>query len=196
MQTIGGGDAKGETLLSDAGLLRASKSDAAPFRELYERYARPVYGFHLRRTRDEHAALDFTAETFAQAWLSRSRFRDEAGGSAGPWLFGIARNLLAQSVRRRTIELAACERLGVLNRLEHEPATVEPSEIWLEGLVEALDELPDGQRDAVELRIVEDLDYEQVAQRLGTTPAAARVRVTRGLGHLRQRLMRDEREAV
>lgn len=183
-------------LLSDAALLRASKQDAAPFRELYERYARPVYGFHLRRTRDEHAALDFTAETFAQAWLHRSRFRDEADGSAGPWLYGIARNLLAQSVRKRKIELAACERLGVLNRLEHEPATVEPTEVWLDGLDEALDELPEGQRHAVELRVIADLDYGSVAEHLGTTPAAARVRVTRGLGHLRQRLTRDEREAV
>lgn len=187
---------KTEMLLSDAALLRASAKDAAPFRELYERYARPVYGFHLRRTRDEHVALDFTAETFAQAWLHRSRFRDEADGSAGPWLYGIARNLLAQSVRKRRIELAACERLGVLNRLEHEPATVEPTEVWLDGLDEALDELPEGQRYAVELRVLEDLNYERVAERLGTTPAAARVRVTRGLGHLRLRLTRDEREAV
>src|SRR4051812_3158889 len=146
MHPIGGGYGEGETMTSDAALLRASRSNAGPFRELYERYASAVYGFHLRRTRDEHAALDLTAETFAQAWRSRSRFRDEAGGSAGPWLYGIARNLLAQSVRKRTIELSACERLGVLDRLEHEPATVEPTEIWLDGLDDALDELPDGQR--------------------------------------------------
>src|SRR5699024_1103989 len=132
--------------------------EAAPFRVLYERYARPVYGFHLGRTSDEHAALDLTAETFARAWLCRARFRDEAGGSAGPWLYGIARNLLSESVRRRRIELAACERLGVLNRLDHEPATVEPAEVWLDGLDEALAQLPDGQRDAVELRVVADLD--------------------------------------
>src|SRR5882757_1991706 len=138
MHATGGGDGEGQMLLSDAALLRASRRDAAPFRDLYERYAGPVYGFHLRRTRDEHAALDFTAETFAQAWLHRSRFRDEAGGSAGPWLYGIARNLLAHSVRKRKIELAACERLGVLNRLEHEPATVEPTEVWLDGLDDAL----------------------------------------------------------
>jgi RNA polymerase sigma factor (sigma-70 family) len=181
---------------TDAALLREARSAPAAFRELYERHARPVYGFHLRRTRDEHAALDLTAETFAQAWLTRARFRDEAGGSAGPWLFGIARNLLAQSVRRRAIELAACDRLGVLNRLEREPATVEPTEAWLDGLDEALDELPEGQRAAVELRVVEGLDYEHIAERIGTTPAAARVRVTRGLGYLRQRLTRDEREAV
>src|SRR3954447_4573842 len=182
---------------TDAALLREARSAPAAFRELYERHARPVYGFHLRRTRDEHVALDLTAETFAQAWLARGRFRDEAGGSAGPWLFGIARNLLAQSVRRRAGELSACERLGVLTRLDRGPAAAEPADGWLDdGPGDLLDGLPDGQRDAVELRVVEELDYAEVAARLGTTPAAARVRVTRGLGQLRARLTNDDTEVV
>ena len=69
---------------TDAELIRAARTDAGAFRELYDRYADQVYGYHLRRTRDLHAAHDLTAETFAQAWLSRGRFRDRAGGSAGP----------------------------------------------------------------------------------------------------------------
>src|SRR4051794_41964836 len=66
---------------SDADLLRASATDARAFRELYDRYAERIHGYHLRRTRDREAALDLAAETFAQAWLSRRRFRDEAGGA-------------------------------------------------------------------------------------------------------------------
>ena len=103
---------------TDAELIKAARTDAAAFRELYDRYAGQVHGYHLRRTHDPHAAHDLTAETFAQAWLARRRFRDRAGGLAGPWLYGIARNLLAQSVRRRRIELAACERIGLLERLD------------------------------------------------------------------------------
>jgi RNA polymerase sigma-70 factor (ECF subfamily) len=61
---------------SDAELLRAARSDPAAFRELYERHAVQIHGLHLRRTRDADAAHDLTAETFAQAWLSRRRFRD------------------------------------------------------------------------------------------------------------------------
>jgi RNA polymerase sigma factor (sigma-70 family) len=181
---------------TDSELLRAARTDPAAFRELYDRYALGVHGFVLRRTRDPHAAHDLTAETFAQAWLARKRFRDHAGGSAGPWLFGIARNLLAQSVRRRRIELAACERLGILERLDEPRATAEPEEVWLEGLDEALAELPDGERDALQLRVVDGLPYEAVALGLATSPGAARVRVSRGLDRLRQRLNRDEREAV
>src|SRR3954453_10151197 len=126
---------------SDATLLREARSEPGAFRELYERYADGVHGFHLRRTRDADAAHDLTAETFAQAWLSRARFRDEAAGSAGPWLYAIARHVLLASVRRQSIERTACQRLGVFERLEPEPAQVEPAETWLEGLDEAFDEL-------------------------------------------------------
>jgi RNA polymerase sigma factor (sigma-70 family) len=181
---------------TDADLIRAARTDARAFRELYDRYAETVYGFHLRRTRDAHAAHDLTAETFAQAWLVRRRFRDRAGGSAGPWLFGIARNLVAQAVRRRRVELAACARLGILERLDEPPTTVEPDEVWLEGLDEALGELTDGERRALELRVVDGLPYDAVAAGLATSEGAARVRVSRGLERLRQRLIRDEREAV
>jgi RNA polymerase sigma factor (sigma-70 family) len=135
-----------------------------------------------------HAAHDLTAETFAQAWLARATFRDQAGGSAGPWLFGIARHVLSASVRRGRLERTACTRLGIRERLEREPATAEPDERWLEGLDEALAELPESQLDAIQLRYVHDLPYEELADALDTTPQAARVRVHRGLSALRLRL--------
>ena len=171
---------------SDAALLAAARTDAGAFRELYDRYADRVLGYHLRRSRDDDAAHELTAETFAQAWLARARFRDECGGSAGPWLFGIARNVLLASVRRRALEASARERLGMQAR-----PVAEPDETWLEGLDEALDELPESQRRAIELRVLEDREYDDVAAALGTTPAAARVRVHRGLNALRTRLGKE-----
>jgi RNA polymerase sigma factor (sigma-70 family) len=170
---------------TDAALLLAARTDPSAFRELYERHAEALHGFHLRRTGDDDAAYDLTAETFAQAWLSRARFRDEASGSAAPWLYGIARNVLLMSVRRRRLERSACERLGVLTGAG---TTAVPDERWLDGLDEALAELPEGQRQAVALRFAGDLEYDAVADALGTTPQAARVRVHRALSSLRQRL--------
>ena len=180
---------------TDAELMAAARKDPRAFRAVYDRYAERVYAFMLGRTRDPHAAHDLTAETFAQAWQARGRFRDESGGSAGPWLFGIARHLVAQSVRRRRIELAACAKLGILERLDEPRASVEPTDDWLEGLDDALDELPDGERAAVELRVVDGLGYDAIAAGLDTTPGAARVRVTRGLARLRHRLD-SEQEAI
>ncbi len=169
---------------TDAELIAAARTDAAAFRSLYDRYAARVLRYHERRTHDADAAHDLTAETFAQAWLARGRFRDEAGGSAGPWLFAIARHVLLASVRKRTLEQTAARRLGI----ELSGTAAEPEEAWLDGLDEALADLPETQREAIRLRVVDDLAYDQVAASLGTSPEAARVRVHRGLATLRNRL--------
>src|SRR5215208_5940111 len=60
---------------TDAELLAAARTDASAFRALYDRYAARVLRYHQRRTSDADAAHDLTAETFAQAWLARRRFR-------------------------------------------------------------------------------------------------------------------------
>src|SRR4030088_2389406 len=83
---------------SDAELL--DSADPRAFRTLYDRYSVRIYRFQLGRARNPDAALELTAETFAQAWLSRRRFRDLAGGSAGPWLYALAHNLLVASARQ------------------------------------------------------------------------------------------------
>jgi RNA polymerase sigma-70 factor, ECF subfamily len=181
-------------MTTDAQLIARAKTDASAFRELYDRYAERIHRLQLARSRDRDAALDLTAETFAQAWLSLDRFRDLAGGSASPWLYAIARNVLVTSVRKRTLERTACDRLGVLVRRERESHAPTPDEGWIEGLDEELASLSPELRQAVTLRVVDDLPYSDVAAATGTTVGAARVRVHRGLTALRQRL--QEREAT
>jgi RNA polymerase sigma factor (sigma-70 family) len=175
---------------SDASLLAAARHDPDAFRELYERYAAAVHQYFVRRTGSRTTALDLTAETFAQAWFVRDRFRDEADGTAAPWVYGIARNVLLMSIRRGALERRATERLGLQERLDR-PEGVEdpvPESSWAQGADELLDTLPEHEREAVRLRVLEDLEYADVASALGTTPAAARVRVHRGLKALKRHL--------
>src|SRR5579862_9287337 len=176
---------------SDASLLAAAREDPDAFGELYERYAQAVHGYFVRRTGSRATALDLTAETFAQAWIVRARFRDEAGGSAAPWIYGIARNVLLMSIRRGALEQRATERLGLRERLDRPQGAEDavPESRWAEGADELLDTLPAQQREAVRLRVLEDLEYSEIARALGTTPAAARVRVHRGLTALKRHLI-------
>lgn len=174
-------------MVTDAQLLAAA--DPSAFRELYERHTQRIYGFHLGRCRDADGAHDLTAETFAQAWLGRVRFRDEADGSAAPWLYGIARNVLAASVRKRSLERSACTRLGILELLDRPAANVEPDPSWLaEVVADELEQLPASQREAIQLHVVDDLSFEEIGLRVGTSTGSARVRAHRGLKTLRQRL--------
>jgi RNA polymerase sigma-70 factor (ECF subfamily) len=169
---------------SDAELVRAAAVDETAFGELYERHARAVLGWFERRL--PWAAADLTAETFARAWLWRRRFRDERGGSALPWLLGIAGNVLRESVRRDRIETRARERLGLPLHLATEEgfASVEARLSPRRALGRALAGLPREQRRAVELRVLEELSYVEVARRLSIRPAAARLRVSRALRRL------------
>ena len=162
------------------------------FHYLYDRYAERINRFHFLRSRDRDAALDLTAETFAQAWISRERFRDLASGSAAPWLFAIARHVLAASVRQGKLERSARERLDLLEALGRPPALVEVESSWLDGLDDALRELSTNDRAAIRLRVLDERSYEEVAASLGTSEAAARVRVHRALNSLRNRLTTRE----
>jgi len=175
---------------SDASLLAAARHDPDAFGELYERYARAVNEYFVRCTGSRATSLDLTAETFARAWFVRARFRDEAGGSAAPWIYGIARNVLLMSIRHGAIERRATERFGLRDRLDR-PQCVEgpaPESAWADGADELLDTLPADQREAVRLRVLDELEYADIARELGTTPGAARVRVHRGLRTLKRHL--------
>ena len=181
--------------LSDAQLIREARRDAAAFGEVYRRRAADVHAWLGRRA--PHLAGDLTAETFAQAWLSRRSFRDDRGGSALPWLLGIARNLLRESIRRDRVETKARERLGLPLDLARDDAGYGGVVARLSpdlGLREALARLPEHERSALELRVVDELPYREVAQRLRIRPAAARLRVSRGLRHLSVALLDAKEE--
>jgi RNA polymerase sigma factor (sigma-70 family) len=169
---------------TDAELMRAAEVDASAFGELYRRHAPTVHGWFRRRL--EWAASDLTAESFAQAWLSRRSFRDEVGGSALPWLLGIARNVARESARKNEVESRARRRLGLPTDLASEDgfAAIEERLSPSVALTDALETLPDHEREALELRVLDELPYADVAGRLGVRPAAARLRVSRALRRL------------
>jgi RNA polymerase sigma-70 factor (ECF subfamily) len=177
---------------SDADLLRAATSDAAAFGLVYERHVLQVFTWCRRRL--EWAASDLTAETFAQAWLARDRFRDEHDGSALPWLLGIARNVLRETIRHDRVETRARERLGLPLDLAAEDgyARVEDRLSPRIALAAALDGLPEHEREAIELRIIGELPYHEVAEHLDIRPAAARLRVSRALRRLAHMTTRED----
>ncbi len=181
---------------TDAELLSLAHRDPQAFREFYERYAVWLHAWFQRETKSESAALDLTAETFAQAWHGARRFRDLADGSGAPWLFGIARNLLRQYHKHNRIESAARARLGipVVDTGAEEYEAVDErlgADAMRPALREAVRSLPSEQRRALELRVVDQLEYEEVARRLDCSINAARLRVSRALRSLTLKLDGD-----
>jgi RNA polymerase sigma factor (sigma-70 family) len=171
------------TAASDAELLRLADGEA--FAAVYDRQVQRVFGWARARV-GEHAA-DLTAEVFARAWLCRGRFRDEADGSAWPWLYGIAQNVLRDSLRKRRVEDAARARLGLPPAVAADPAfdDIDRRVSLKDAVLRALRDLPETERELLWLRVVEERPYREVARSLRCTPEAARVRVSRALRRLR-----------
>ena len=180
---------------TDAQLIRRARTDPEALGELYIRYRGQVYAWFRSRVA-EPAASELTAELFAQVALSLKRFRDEADGSAAPWLYGIARNLLRRHYEHGRIEEGARRRLGMPIRayeLDFEALEGRLAAGELRGrLAVALDSVPKAQRDALGLRVVEERPYDEVAAALGCSETAARLRVMRGLARLARLLGQAE----
>jgi RNA polymerase sigma factor (sigma-70 family) len=171
---------------TDAELLSSGRGE--DFGILYDRHAAAVLAFLYRRTADSDTAADLAAETFAQAFLSRGRYR-ETGSGARAWLFGIAHHQLSRTLRRRRVEDRARRRLG-MERVPMDEVSYERIEELAdfspirEAIREAMGFLSPKLAEAVTLRIGLELPYDEVARRLNCSPGAARVRVARGLAHL------------
>ncbi|WP_035127770.1 RNA polymerase sigma factor [Conexibacter woesei] len=176
--------------LDDAALLAALRADPEAFAALYRRYERPVLGYLVRRTRRPELAADLAAETFAAALESLRREHGPATPQQfGAWLFGIARNKLADSIRRGRVEEGARRRLA-LERVTLTDADLEAIDALGTDaeLDQLLQQLPDEQRDALRARILDEREYSDIAGALDTSALVVRKRVSRGLGALRARL--------
>jgi RNA polymerase sigma factor (sigma-70 family) len=177
---------------TDADLLRSAGRDARAFGELYDRHAESIYRWARSAGLGDADALDLVSELFARAWVARTRFRDESDGRAAPWLFGIAHNLVASHRRNGRIEARARARLNVVPIDEPDPSDGVVERVDAVGnrpeLERALGALPASHRDAVRLRVVEELGYPDIAMRLGCSETTARKWVSLGLRILRTRM--------
>jgi RNA polymerase sigma-70 factor (ECF subfamily) len=179
---------------SDGELLTATRAgDGEAFATFYRRHLPGVVGLLLRETGNREVTADLAAEVFAAAFLSAGRFRSRAGGSAWPWMRGIAQNKLRESRRRGRVEDRARRKLAL------EPEALDDADLVRvddlasgHGVLALVEELPDRQRAAVRARIVDEREYADIAAELRCSELVVRQQVSRGLSRLKQRLREDE----
>jgi RNA polymerase sigma-70 factor (ECF subfamily) len=170
---------------SDVDLIVRSWDQPETFGLVFERHAEELLGYFARRTFDPEAAADLVAETFAEAFASRRRFRDQGLGGTG-WLYGIARHQLSRYFRHGSVDSRARKRLGMPER-DVSPQDYDRIEELIDfaavgkAIGEAYSLLTEDQREALKLRVIEARPYREVAELLGVTEETARARVSRGL---------------
>jgi RNA polymerase sigma factor (sigma-70 family) len=180
-------------LRRDEELLVASGGQPARFVELYDRTLPGLLGYFVRRTLDAQVAADLAAETLAEAYASRGRFRDRGEGSASAWLYTIARRQFGRYLRRLRVEDAARRRLG-MERLQLGPEDIERIEALVDfehlgrQVSAAFGELRADQREALRLRVIDGRSYREIAATLDCSEDVVRARVSRGLKRLAAQL--------
>jgi RNA polymerase sigma-70 factor (ECF subfamily) len=150
------------------------------FDALYREYAPRVRRFVLGLSGDVAVADDVTAETFVRVWATRDRVRHE---TVRAFLFTIARNLWLQGIRSRWRQ----RELDVEDPDPRPGPDVEAmGRIDLQRTLSALGTLEPIDRAAILMRAQEELSYEEIAQSLDITVAAAKVRVHRARKRLKE----------
>jgi RNA polymerase sigma factor (sigma-70 family) len=173
--------------LSDEALVAlAARSEQSALAELYDRYSRPAYGLALRILRDESLAEDAVQEAFLAVWRTAPRFVPEKG-KASTWILTL--------VHRRAVDVVRREQRRHADSLEQAP---EPGgggadeEAWLrlqrERVQTALKQLPDQQREALELAYYGGFTQSELAERLGQPIGTIKSRMFTGLSRLRELL--------
>ncbi len=160
----------------------------ANLEQLYATWAPDVRRFAYWLTHDAAAADDITSETFVRALTRFESIRTE---SVKGYLLTIARNLVLTESRRR-------RRLRPLDA-EHrdpgrDPATQAEAKSDMESVLRAVNDLPPGEREALVLRAVEELPYDEIARVLGISVVAVKVRVHRARARLIARTGRTQGE--
>lgn len=169
-------------LSDEAVVALVARAEDAALGELYDRFGRVAYGLALRIVRDPALAEDAVQDAFLAAWRSAGRFVPERA-KASTWLLTL--------VHRRAVDLVRREERRRAEPLEAAP---EPAEggtdvaVWLrlqrERVREALAQLSDQQREAIELAYYGGFTQSELADRLGVPIGTIKSRMFAGLARL------------
>ena len=175
--------------LSDEALVAlVARGDEHALAELYDRVGRIAYGLALRVLRDERHAEDAVQEAFLQVWRSAATFRAERA-KASTWILTLVHRRAVDLVRRE--ERRQAEPLTDDSVLGRAPEQTEEA-AWLrfdrERVQTALGELPDVQREALELAYYGGFSQSELAERLGVPLGTIKSRMFAGLSRLRELL--------
>jgi RNA polymerase sigma-70 factor (ECF subfamily) len=152
--------------------------------------------FFQRRVHDAELATDLTADVFTVVLERRGQYRGTSDEELSGWMWSIARSLLRDHERReetgrRGALLLGRERRALTDREIERIEDLSGIHELRDAVAAGMAELPADQREAVALRVLDDLTYAEIAQRLDITPSGARTRVSRGLRMLAGRIRRQ-----
>jgi RNA polymerase sigma-70 factor (ECF subfamily) len=183
--------APGDDPPDEALLLRVADSDREAFELLYHRYVRPIFGLAMRKLDNRAHAEEVVQEALTSVWRSAQSYRPERG-SAGGWIYTVARNAVVDRMRRNGRAETTYE-LPELESPEHGPyERAEQADVaWR--VHRALEELNANEREVIELAYWSGLSQSEVASYLGQPLGTVKTRTRNALARLAEVLEGDAR---
>jgi RNA polymerase sigma-70 factor, ECF subfamily len=170
-------------------IVRIGSGDRTAFEQLYQRYARSVFGLALRRLGDRGRAEDAVQETFTSIWRSAPSYKPERG-PGGAWLFAVARNAIVDRGRARN-EPPVETPTDAPEPGEGPPERAEAG--WVSWRIHrVLEELPEHERTVVELAYWSGLSQSEIAEFLGIPLGTVKTRTRTALARLAEALEGEE----
>jgi RNA polymerase sigma-70 factor, ECF subfamily len=166
---------------------RAGDANATAFASLYEANAARIYAHIRGRVAEPELAEDLTAQTFLRAWQSFDRYRPMEGRPFVAWLFTIANNLVVDHYRRSRRELVGIKG-DPRDAGRDDPEWFAVNGDLRDQIRAAIATLKPYYQQVVTLRLVDGLEYDQIAEITGKSPGALRVALCRALAALRGEL--------
>ncbi len=171
----------------------AVQGDAEAFGQLYDHYVGGIYRFVYYRVGSAQLAEDLTSETFVRGLRAISRFSWQ-GKDFGAWLTTIARNLITDHFKssRARLEIVS----DSVPETRSSPPTPEDEVLSLVSnamLLEAVNSLPEEQRDCILMRFMQGLSIAQTAAALGRSEGAIKQLQLRAVRRLAKNVTEDVR---
>lgn len=171
----------------------AVQGDAEAFGQLYDHYVGGIYRFVYYRVGSAQLAEDLTSETFVRGLRAISRFSWQ-GKDFGAWLTTIARNLITDHFKssRARLEIVS----DSVPETRSSPPTPEDEVLSLVSnsmLLEAVNALPEEQRDCILMRFMQGLSIAQTAAALGRSEGAVKQLQLRAVRRLAKNVSEDVR---
>lgn len=175
---------------------RITSGDTDAFRDIIQRYQRPVYQLAYRMVMDPFEAEDLLQVVMVQVYKNLYKFN--TSGSFRAWIFTIARNSCLNEIRRRNRKpVCSLDQMAdkddatgfqVVDEVQPDANAVVLQDELVDILNRVLSEVPEKQRTALLLFQNENLSYEEISKVLGCSLGATKSLIFRAREHLKARM--------
>lgn len=174
---------------------RCRKGEQKAQFQIYKLYYKAMYNTSFRIVNDRMEAEDIMQEAFLKAFDKIHTYSGKV--SFGAWLKRIVINHSLDELKKKKIELDSLEEKGYdIEKEEEKEDEEDEKELFekVEGIREAINELPDGYRVVLSLYLLEGYDHEEIAEILNMTSSTSRSQYTRAKNKLRQQLAKRKEQ--